>query len=314
MRTILLLLLLLALGAALPGCPSSETCSQNIASCPDAGDGSCLGQCVKPPVEGILVLLWSGPEGSTPPACPAWSMSGAFTGYLDAPPSTVKCSPACMCSSSFGSCAPGSMTANGAACPATTGQHQPFDAPATWDGSCTTMDAVASAASVTVAQPMVLSAGSCSPSVPAVQEFKGGATISVRCTVGAVQGACPELDEECGPPNVPGFKVCNLDIGEQDCPPTMPVRHLLFEKAEACACTCGAPTGETCTGTVTAYTDATCSMPAGSGPVSSAGGPGCFDVPLGSALGSKTASLAFEPGTCAATLTKTPPQTLCCLN
>src|SRR5580704_13617333 len=93
--------LLLALVLPVAGCGASDPCSTNpaAASCL----GTCPGECVPdfPPGPGLMVLVWSGPEGATPPACPSLTPEGA-TGYLDTPPATVTCSPPCACAPSVG--------------------------------------------------------------------------------------------------------------------------------------------------------------------------------------------------------------------
>jgi hypothetical protein len=311
MRSILAPLLLLPVVALVAlGCPSSETCLEEVAACPDAGNGSCVGQCIETTQANDFILLWSGPDGATAPACPTWTPGGVFPGFLDEVPPEIKCS-ACTCSSSFGSCGPSSSFANSATCPATTGQQFPFEAPATWDGSCTSMDPVASAASVTVNMPMVLSGDGCNVGTSTVEAFKGGKTIALVCQIGMLGGACPSLSEGCGPPSVPGFEVCALYTGP--CPANLPVPHTFYAPSTACACSCGPATGDSCSETVTAYSDGACSEPIGSGTLTTADAMTCFDVSAGP-LGSKKASFSYTPGTCQSTLTKITPQTFCCLN
>jgi hypothetical protein len=308
MRTIPALLLILLLGLTAAGCPSSETCLQDVAACPDAGDGSCAGQCIVSTQIPAFALLWSGPVGATAPSCPNWAIE-AFHGFLDTPPD-VTCSPTCACASSSGTCMSSSMFANAGAC-AATGQQVPFDPPATWDGSCTTMDAVASAASVTVNMPVVLPDGICNAGSSNVKVLAGGPTIALVCNIDVLAGACPTIAEACGPPSVPDFKVCGPQTPGVACPANLPVQHVFYDPSLACACSCGPSMGDSCSETVTAYSDSTCSDKVGSGSLTSNEAMTCFDVTAGP-LGSKKATFSYTPGTCQPTLTKLTPQTFCC--
>ena len=75
-----------------------------------------------------------------------------------------------------------------------------------------------------------------------------------------------------------------------------------------------------CTAFVSVYTDGACGVILGSYTLTSNMGAGCFDLPLGSALGSKNASLLLdEPGSCAqsgsgpaGSFESLEPETLCC--
>ena len=129
-----------------------------------------------------------------------------------------------------------------------------------------------------------------------------------------VAGVCPSSGDACTYPNAPGFSVCILSPGgDMPCPDGWPTRHLIFEQAEQCGCTCGSAAGESCSATVTAYKDIACSTPLGS-VVATLNQPAmCLDVASGSPLGSKSAMVSYQPGTCTATLTPTQPSTLCCL-
>jgi hypothetical protein len=306
--------IVLAVAVALVGCSSSDTCSQDAASCADAGQGSCTGQCT-PLGTGFDVMLWSGPPGATPPACPAFANGGNTPGFLDVPPSTVTCSPACSCAPSENECfLPSAMTAGSTACPS---DGMPFEAPPEWSGTCSTMNPVASADSLTV-DPPTLGQGTCTPSTPNVVTAKGGSTIAVTCQslsshFGDVPGECPSADPWCAYPNAPGFTVCTAAAPGSSCAdlPGWPVQHTFFQAS--CNCACGPASGDFCTATVDAYADSTCSDEVGSVTLTSNDGPKCADVPAGSPLGSKEATVTYTPGMCAATLTPIASETLCCL-
>jgi hypothetical protein len=312
MRSIVLLL-----AVALVGCGSSDTCAQNPASCGDAGDGTCTGQCV-PVGAGFNVYLWSGPAGSTPPPCPSVLIegSGSTRGFLDGPPSKVTCSPACTCSPSGNECVlPSTITASTATCPA--GSGAPFDAPAVWDGKCSTMDPVGSAKSVTVDPPTLPFLGMCEPATPNVVTVEGGgATIALTCQGPApsVTGVCLGSSQECSYPNAPGFTICTTPAGSSCADvPGWPVQHTFYQPS--CTCTCGSPVGEACSTTVIAYEDGSCANAVGSASLTSNDSATCSNLtPSPSALGSKKATVTYTPGNCAATLTPIAPETLCCLN
>jgi hypothetical protein len=260
-------------------------------------------------------MIWSGPAGTTPPACPSVTVSESLAGFLDTPPSKVTCSPTCACSPSSNNCVlPTTMTAGTATCPASGGA--PFDAPASWDGACSAMDPVASADSLTVDPPALDGAGACLPSTPNVTAVEGSGTIAISClsrgqnALGDVPGQCPGTDQQCTFPKVPEFTACTA-IGEGTCPTGWPVQHTFF--FPSCDCTCGPAVGDICSMTVTAYEDGACSMPAGSVTVTSDQPAACFDVSPSSALGSKSATVTYTPGMCASALTTIGSETLCCL-
>lgn len=308
-RTIVLLSALVV-----AGCGPSDPCANDPALCQDAGQGTCTGQCLPAANGGLYALIWSGPEGATPPACPSVANIHQETGYLDTPPS-VTCSP-CTCSPSENVCSPsGTMSANAAACPATGASVQPFNAPPVWDGTCNAMDPVSSAASLTVDPPslgFVPVQGQCSPSGSEVMQ-SSGATIALRCNSLGTPGTCPSQDQVCTYPNVPGFSICVFVYNDLACPEGLPTRRLLFEMPTACICACGAPAGESCSATVTAYEDGACSNPLGSVTVTSDQPAACLDVNAGAPLGSKSALVSYHPGTCAPTVQTTQAETVCCM-
>jgi hypothetical protein len=301
------------LAFVLAGCGNSNPCETNPGSCA----GSCTGQCV--PVgdnfSSFLVYLASFPVGSTPPACPDITpLSGI--GYLDTAPASVTCSPACTCGPSLGGCLPPSqLTANSGTC-TDTGTGVPFDAPTVWSGACTTQDSVSSADSVTVSPPQLAAGGGCNPSGPKPTAITGGKDSALLCYTSPMvsAGACAGVNDFCGYPSQDGFSLCLLSpgIGDIDCPAGWPTKHHYWDPAAMCACECGNPTDEGCSVSVSAYSDNACQDKVGDVSVSAVDAPMCFDVPAGSALGSKSAMLDYMPGMCAATLTKLQVQTLCC--
>ena len=260
-----------------------------------------------------MVLLWSGPEGTTPPACPSVAPQAA-TGYLDTPPADVACSPPCACSPSMGYCyEPDTLTGNATSCPAGDG-GAPSDLPDSWDGTCIA-ESVSSTDSVTVGPALFGTMRQCAPTGGSSATIAGGATRALRCNNDPLVpiGACPDTDPVCAYATIPGFKVCFWTLAVIDCPAAWSDRHLYYDDDTACTCTCSTPTGDSCSSTVRLFSDGACSTEVGSVPVS-ADAPSCGNVPPGSSIGSVSATpLMFTSGTCTPTLTKSAASTMCCL-
>jgi hypothetical protein len=195
--------------------------------------------------------------------------------------------------------------------------HTPFDPPPKWEGTCTSANAippgklcggVPCVQSVTI-PPLTLKEGKCAPiQPPNVQPPPTWKKFARACTKTASQSSCAGGTGVCVPP-VPGpqFKQCISHEGDMDlskCPPAYPERSVFYDSFtddRACpACTCDAPIGSTCTGSVTMFSDAACGVPVNSTVSLDATGPSCNDIkPVGSALGSKSASAPiFTPGQC----------------
>lgn len=312
MRTRLFVLLALAAGGCGTGTPNP--CDVNPESCM----GTCTGQCAPdaPGWPAVFFQVWSGPAGSTPPACPADTPYPGH-GYLDTPPDSVSCS-ACSCGPSQGGCfQPPQMTANNAACPADAPgvQHASFDPPIVWDGTCTAKDPVSSAGSLTVLPAQLAPDSQCGVSGVTATDVQGGKTIALTCSSpsNVPDGKCPN-GKVCAYGKVDGFLLCITEFsGDVACPVEWPDKHLYYDEGDLCVCSCGAPVGESCTTEVTVYGDNACTKPLGSTAVSE-DKPACVDVPPGSAFGSKSATPpVFHAGTCAPKLEKSHPRTLCCL-
>lgn len=318
MRSIIMVSLTLALASCGPSGPTSTGGAGGTNPCvahPESCMGTCVGQCAPdaPGWPAVFFQLWSGPAGSTPPPCPEETPYPAH-GYLDSPPDSVSCSE-CKCGSSQGVCGlPGTMTASDAACPATGSTS--FDAPSVWDGTCTAQNAVSSADSLTISPPRLGLYSKCAASATKVLGVQGGGTIALACKSpdSVPDGKCPD-GRVCAFPKVEGFRQCIVNFdGDAACPTDWPEKHLYYDEATLCSCTCGDPMGEGCSTTITVYQDGKCKVPLGSTTVSVDLPPACIDVAPGSALGSKSATPAtYSAGTCAPTLTKSPPWTLCCL-
>jgi hypothetical protein len=306
--------LLLALAAA--GCGGSDPCSSDPSLCADASLGTCTGQCVNVPESwNPGFLLWLGPEGSTLPTCPDVA-NRAYPGYADTPPTTVDCAP-CTCTSSQGFCLLSTqMSANGAACPGDPSKVIPFDAPDTWDGTCTAMDAIPSASSLLASPPYLNSMSNCFPASAPPIMIAGGKTRALVCEngYGVLPGQqCLNPSETCTVQQVPGFLSCIFQGGDQTCPDGWPVKHLEYDDSQECGCNCGAPTGDQCTTTLTVYSDGACMNALGSAMLSSEQPQVCIDTTPGSPYGSMSSSpVVYQSGTCMPTQTKSPVSTFCC--
>jgi hypothetical protein len=105
----------------------------------------------------------------------------------------------------------------------------------------------------------------------------------------------------------PEFKQCisyPVDSSASRCPPEFPERSVFYQSVtddRSCpVCTCAAPSGSTCTGSVSIFGDAACGAPLPLSIPIDAINAKCHDLPQGSALGSKSASApTFTPGQCA---------------
>jgi hypothetical protein len=209
------------------------------------------------------------------------------------------------------------MKANNAACPGTPAGVVAFDAPTPWDGSCTAMDAIPSAASFEAPPPALvfsLSEG-CNPSVEPPIKLAGGTTRALICgaQVGVPSGTCQNPADTCTLSKAAGFLSCIYGNDGEACPEGWPNTHVIFEDGDECICGCGSPQGEQCTSTLSVYADDVCSQLLGSAMVSSALPDACIDTAPGSPFGSKSATPpVYQSGTCTPSLTKSRPQTICC--
>jgi hypothetical protein len=311
----------LLVALALAGCGTSDPCADDPALCNDAGSlvtctGTCLSmQDVEPYPWTLASLLWLGPEGSQMPACPPGAAAITDPGYADAPPTMLACPP-CTCTQSLGECfLPAMMSANRAPCPGVAAEAIPFDAPEIWDGTCTAMDAVPSAASLDVPPPALFGTSMCEASDAPPVSLAGGTTRALVCsnTDGEEPGACANPGDTCALGKAAGFLYCILAGGDQACPTPWPDKHLVFFDFQECNCSCGPPTGDTCTSTISVYSDSACMQPLGSAMVSSDQPDMCIDITPSSPLGSKSATPPiYQPVTCMPSETQSLPTTLCC--
>ena len=306
----------------LAGCGTPDPCAKDPALCQDAGQdsgsgpGTCIGVCAPPAPSGWYVtsLLWVGAATVVAPSCPPF-MPATHAGFADTPP-TVDC-PECFCTPSSAFCLlPYQLSANVGACSSGGSSFQKFNASETWDGTCNTMNAVLSADSLTAEPPSGPGAGNCTPVAGGPISIQGptSAQTCQSATASVAPGSCGDQSMICAYPKTEGFLTCIVKAGDVECPAEWTEKHLVFENASACGCSCGAPDGDSCSATVTVYADGACMQPLGSVMASSDQPKGCVDVTPGSPFGSKSSTPpVYKAGTCTPSPFQTHPETFCCL-
>lgn len=290
----------------------------------DAG-GACAGQCV-PGISADWsgpVLVWVGAEADAPPcSAVADGLTPFYEGHGDLDAPTV-CG-ACTCDPPTGSCAlPATLTASSAICPGNGSgvTHTSFDPPASWGGTCTAANAIPGGKlcngvpcvqSVTIA-PLTVTEGGCLPIEPVnVQPPPAWKTFARACSRGASLVGCGTHGMMCAPllPSAE-FRVCvtqKSDPTKTHCPYGYPEKLVFYDDfvdGRACSpCTCGAPMGSTCIGSISIFNNGACSgMPLVVSAAIDAVGSQCLDVkPVGAALLSKSASPppTYTAGACMA--------------
>jgi hypothetical protein len=196
--------------------------------------------------------------------------------------------------------------------------HTSFDPPASWSGACTAANAIPVAKlcggvpcvqSVTIA-PLVMTESDCQPIEQPTPPQPPRGTFARACFANPPQ-PCNE-DTLCYPATPgPEFKQCLLRVGDPEmwaCPSSFPDKSVFYDKFvdnRYCEpCTCGAPKGSTCVGSVGLFSDAACDAPLVTPTISiDATGPACVDIkPAGPVLGGKSASEpTYKPGKCSVT-------------
>ncbi|MFS8065249.1 MAG: hypothetical protein ACMG6S_02635 [Byssovorax sp.] len=290
----------------------------------DAGSGApCPGVCVAL-ADGEWIgpqLVWMGDEAAAPP-CPANARLERVE--LRRPALEKICPTTCSCTPPTGSCAlPATVTASSLSCYAPGAVHASFDPPASWTGTCTPANAiplgqlcggVPCVQSVTIA-PLVMTESGCQPIEQPTPPQPARSTFARVCSAPPF----PRCDDDyvCVPAAPgPDFRQCIRRQGDPtqlNCPSTYPDRSVFYDEfvdTRYCAppCTCGAPGTQeeeksTCRGSMGLFSDPGCSAPL-IGPILSidAVDSKCYDVPLGSALESKSASEPkYRPGACPVT-------------
>ncbi|MDI3291463.1 hypothetical protein [Polyangium sp. 15x6] len=261
------------------------------------------------------VALYYGPDFGAPP-CPEAAPMFVFEGWPE--PAPIPCE-TCSCDPPLGTCSPPTTWTVSAGPCSDLGVNTNFDAPTNWDGSCTantsiqegkTCGGVPCVGSLTVSPPMI-EEQPCTPHgngdpIPGPAHFTAGDAFGPfgRACTGAPWPACEQEEEKVCVPKPPSFETCIMREGDEPCPEGWPIKHLLYgevnDQRECTACTCGAPSGGSCTVFAALHEDTACSTLRGSLVITTADPTLCTDLSPSVGLAAKSATLlTYEPGTCA---------------
>jgi hypothetical protein len=299
----------------------------------DAGDAgaTCPGVCAPGLPLGWRgpALVWIGAKADAPLCSAVAGAPGEFyTGYAD--PAGPPCG-ACKCEAATGSCElPATLTASAATCSddGSGAAHTSFDPPASWGGTCTTANAIPAGKlcggvpcvqSVTIA-PLTLKQSGCLPIEPTKGPPTTWKTFVRACSADTNAPTCGTKAGVCAPVSPgPEYKTCTLKQGDPtnlDCPDTYPDRRVFYDDPTPyCSpCTCGAPMGSSCAGSIDFFQNDVCSGAPSTSVSVHATGPTCADVALGAALASKAAGpLSYYAGSCEPSGGATAGTVICCL-
>ena len=120
-------------------------------------------------------------------------------------------------------------------------------------------------------------------------------------------------------PPSPEFRICTLQSGnpaEVPCPSGYPTKSVFYaDPVPDCSpCTCGVPTGSSCEESISLFQNGACGAPPLQTVKPNAEGSTCTDLPVGAALGSKTASEPiFHAGSCEASSSASLATVICCI-
>ncbi len=276
----------------------------------------------------LPVSLWVGPAEQAPETCPDDPNSGVpnlkfkLFDKLVAPAAT--CSP-CACEPSEGTCngVPEKIELRAGRCIESGVATVPFDGPTNWDGLCSNDDTIGAGARCPAGSQTLCtqSVSSSALPLPADEACEASAsapppTLETKWDIAGVACHANTQAESCGSDtlkmycvNTPGesWLQCVYREGvHETCPDNYnDRREVLYPKApldtRGCsACTCGAPAGSACIGTLGLYADGACGVGLINNTIASTGD-SCFDLqPPGLGIGSKAIGpQTYLPGTCA---------------
>lgn len=277
----------------------------------------------------MLCACGVGPAELAPQACPEDPSSGVpnlkfrLFDKLVAPAAT--CS-SCLCRPSEGTCtdAPEKIELRAGKRDQSGVATVPFDGPANWTGLCSNDGAIAAGAKCPVGSQLLCTQSVPSSALPlpaneACKALPGAPspTLETKRDIAGVACHGNTLTESCGSgslkmyrvntPADPWLQCVYRDGVHETCPDNHSYyREVLYPKApidtrECSACTCGAPMGSVCTGTLGLYADSACGVGLINNTIASTGD-SCFDLqPPGLGIGSKAVSnLTYLPGVCGA--------------
>jgi hypothetical protein len=198
------------------------------------------------------------------------------------------------------------VTANAESCPGT-GATTPFDPPSSWDGTCTTPEAIAGGVQSVSVGPLVVVDAGCLPQLVTATKQPHPQSWAYMLACNGLHGAGCSEGEICEPTQqsqMPAFAwtyCLTLKDTTQPCPDTFPIEHKVGSgwSAQSCApCTCGAPVGGSCSPSyVTVYADDDCATHVGA-VQAEPDKTMCVDV--NSPIGSLSATpSSYTPGSCA---------------
>ena len=300
---------------------------------PDAGQSACPGRCVPVPSGNagywsevaVSLLVYHTNAMAEPPTCPEGASAEKWRLFaeLDAP--AAACEP-CECGPSTGACKalPEKFETRAGACGESGAASLPFDAPAGWDGSCTSENALPAgvqcggepcAQSVWVSPLPGPTNEGCSPKgeTPAFTKTRAWKLAGLACMNNTDDDTCAPTDagtRYCVSDPGPEFLQCVVREGtDAPCPDNynwaryeMYPEDAVIDERDCEACACGPPEGSACTASVHLYEGPVCSSQSEQfGMVSPHDQ--CQNIgPPGHALAGKAITdLDYVPGTCAAT-------------
>jgi hypothetical protein len=339
MRLTCLLHATMAAGALLGlvgvACGTSSYHPDNCADPATCQDNACPGRCVPLPPQGFSgpVLLWVGSEAQAP-ECPTQAPQQVYVGHsgLHASHECASCEctePACVLPA-------GIVASTLSACPS----DGPgviltdFDAPPSWDGSCT---------SPTIVSPDMLGSMTFQPAterpceaVPQTSPQDSAPIIwdsfARACSGENIDASCQDQRLTClssADPPPPGFRQCIMSMVPDDetdvqCPEDYPDMHVFFgavDDTRACTeCSCTSTATSTCVVYMSVFQDSRCTSSLVQNFLVGMTEPLCVDLAPGLQLGGMAAEwLTNQPGTCEASggmptgeAKPKDPRTFCC--
>lgn len=306
-----------------------------------AGTGGACGnnsECLPAPSNGFQgpVAVWTGKTSDTAPSC---STSGGYPNQklnlktnVSTPAATC---PTCTCDAPTGVTCPTSVDLTyygGANCGGSTYWGDPSN-PIAVTSQCGNWT-LAHGPNGEHPQSAVFDAlptgGTCMPHSSGQANIPPPTYDQVRVCGDATTSACGS-GSVCAPTPAQSFKLCVYQSGDVTCPQPFSQKstdYTSLSDGRMCSnCDCGVPTGDTCSGTVTDSTGATC----GSNPTTSIQAGSCTPVPADSTTGTleggiaDTRNVAYTPGTASGgscpviasqvtgILTKIGQYTICCI-
>jgi hypothetical protein len=232
----------------------------------DCADSQCSAYtCAAPVPDGWVgpALLWTGLSAATAPSCPS-GYQDAFDGFAG-PTANQPVGCSCTCVAAGQVCTATctfhpDQTCSNPQCGSSTVTVSPAS-----DGTCTAVPANTCGSGGSLSMGVIPSptGGNCQPMVTTTGKSAPGWMTAARvCSwVGPVDspGGCPNGMDQCvlAPPGGFGATFCIYQAGTPACPAAYPNAHVYYAGADdtrGCGpCTCSAPSGGSCAGSVSLY-------------------------------------------------------------